>query len=1304
MRRSTTGFSGTERFAIRRQLGSGGMGIVYEAYDRMRNETVALKTLLHVEPSAIYRFKNEFRALADVVHPNLVSLYELVGVENQWFFTMELVNGVSFIEYVRESVNLQFIDSEESHSATPAKKRSESETFPVNEGAATATDQDKSAQESDSETVDIGEQPQHIYNYAAPFLLFPETNSLHIDRLRSAMRQLTEGIYALHKAGKLHRDIKPSNVLVSKEGRVVILDFGLITELIPEGTSQSLQIIGTPLYMSPEQAAGSPLSEASDWYNVGVMLYEALTGRLPFTGHLLEILQNKQQFEPPPPSQLAPGIPEDFDTLCRRLLRREPELRPSGEEILLYLDHQLEATKHRPRPVTTSVTGRPFVGRKAQIAVMEEAFLNTKKGSPFILFVHGNSGIGKSTLVRHFLKELRQREEVVVLTGRCYERETVPYKAFDSLVDALSQYLKRLPPLAAEALLPRDIMTLARLFPVLQQVEIIATANRRVLNIPDSQELRYRAFAALRELLARLADRKPLVIFLDDLQWGDVDSGALLNEILRPPDPPNLLLIASYRSEEAEVNPLLRALLSKQSNAGSRSNVCELEIGELAASEAHELALALLRRHGSINKVSAEEIARESGGSPFFIDELVQYSLSRAEFADLEENTVQEFVSAQMRAISLDNVIWLRISELSEQARRLLEVVAVASQPLDLKVANQAAEIDTEEHLILSTLRARHLVRIRRTKGRDEIETYHDRIRETVIANLSPPALGNYHYRLALLLETSGSFDPEMLARHFHEAGEDRRATYYADMAATQAARALAFDRAAQLYRFAIELKSMDNSDQGNLYLKLGDALANAGRGAEAAEAYLEGAKNLSPDMRLESQRRAAEQLLISGHIDEGLAMIRTVLKAVGLKLAPTPKQALILLLLRRLYLRFRGLKFQERAAEQLPSETLTLIDICWSAAVGLALVDNIRASDFQAQHLLLALKAGEPHRVARALAVEAGFSATSGFLKKDRTDRILNTAKTLAQRIDSLHAQGLCSLTGGVAEYYLGHWQGARELVEHAENVLLEHCTGVTWELNTARLYQIVSLFYQGEIAELSRRVFFFLKESQERGNLYGATVFRTGFANIAWLAADDTNGARRVLSEALSQWSREGFHVEHYLGMQAEAQINLYTGESCTGWEKYMKLYPSLEGSLLLRIQNIRIGMLQLRARLALAASASSTDREKLLAAAEADAGRIERENMTWSNGLAELLRAGITASRGDKSEAMAKLAAAATSFDAAEMTLYAIATQYRRGQLLGTSGRALVEAAEAWMARQQIKNPARMVAMLAPGFADI
>src|SRR2546426_6129906 len=94
-------FQGTDRFVIRRRLGTGGMGAVYEAYDQERHETVALKTLRWQDPSAIYRLKKEFRVLSDIAHANLASLYELVADGDDWFYTMELVDGVEFFDYVR---------------------------------------------------------------------------------------------------------------------------------------------------------------------------------------------------------------------------------------------------------------------------------------------------------------------------------------------------------------------------------------------------------------------------------------------------------------------------------------------------------------------------------------------------------------------------------------------------------------------------------------------------------------------------------------------------------------------------------------------------------------------------------------------------------------------------------------------------------------------------------------------------------------------------------------------------------------------------------------------------------------------------------------------------------------------------------------------------------------------------------------------------------------------------------------------------------------------------------------------------
>ncbi|MCI0487689.1 MAG: AAA family ATPase, partial [Blastocatellia bacterium] len=797
-------FLGNERFKIRRRLGAGGMGVVYEAYDANLNETVALKTLLRVDASAIYRFKKEFRSLAGVVHPNLVSLYELIAEGEYWFFTMEMIEGVTFLEYVGERNHK---DSPTSPPRPPTHPTPRIEERLGLEGN-TVSINDTGALPSNTQTLDIedveAESKLPIASARAEKEIFTSAPfSVNLDRLREALKQLVEGVYAIHEMGMLHRDIKPSNVLVTPEDRVVILDFGLVTEAAPEESSQSLSVVGTPIYMSPEHGAGLPLTEASDWYSVGTMLYEALTGRTPFLGQNIEVLVNKQKFDPPAPSEIAPGTPSDLDALCRDLLRRDPEERPSGRDLLERLGANVTETAAPTPALLPPLSSRPaanaaaFVGRKSHIEALDEAFVATRQGRTVTVYVHGASGMGKSTLVRHFLERLHQREGAVVLEGRCYEQESVPYKALDGLIDSLSKYLLSLPQIRADALMPRDVLALSRLFPVMLRVEAVTSAPFREQAILEPLELRRRAWAALRELLARLADRHPLALSIDDLQWADADSIALLDDLLRPPDPPRLLLLASFRSEEIESKPFLKALLRQTGSETYR----ELQVGPLKKKEARSLAESLLPAEMPGIHQFSDTIVREAEGNPFFVEELARYALTAEK--------------AATTGITLAEMLESRMARLPDGARTLLEILAVAGRPMDSEVIFEAAGLNGDGRSLIASLRATHF--LRSSGSLQRVELYHDRIRETLAAMLDRTDARRIHLRLARTLELKGFDDPEALFEHYLGAGDRVRAASEAARAAEKAGTALAFDRAALFYRKALELEeSRGAGEQGS--------------------------------------------------------------------------------------------------------------------------------------------------------------------------------------------------------------------------------------------------------------------------------------------------------------------------------------------------------------------------------------------------------------------------------------------------------------------------------------------------------
>jgi hypothetical protein len=613
-------------------------------------------------------------------------------------------------------------------------------------------------------------------------------------------------------------------------------------------------------------------------------------------------------------------------------------------------------------------------------------------------------------------------------------------------------------------------------------------------------------------------------------------------------------------------------------------------------------------------------------------------------------------------------------------------------------VVYQAAELAGDELPLVSSLRAAQFLR---TGGSGQrIELYHDRIRETLAHQLEPKKVTQIHRRLAQALEARGVDDPEALFEHYLGAGERVRAATHAAVAARKAATALAFDRAVGFYRRALELAPVRDAELVDLKRGLADALANAGRPAEAAQAYIEVAQVTSAARSLDFKRRAAQQLLMGGHIKEGLELTRSVLAAVGLTYPTGPKRALFSLLLKRLQIRLRGLDFTERDASQIPEADLVRIDTCWGLAAGLGAVDLIRGADFQSRHLLLALRAGEPYRVARALAFEAAWTAARGGSGVERATQIAQQAEELSQRVANQHAIGLSIWATGVVAYLTGNWARAAILCDRATEVLRDSCTGVTWEITIANRYRLNALLYMGQLAEVSRRVPALLSAALEQGNLFGATDLRTRM-NLIWLAADDPDQARAEVIQALKAWSHEGFHLQHYVSLHALAQIELYTGDVEVAWKHIEGQWQPLEDSLLLRIPMVRAEAMQLRARATLAATTVAPDGAKLRLA-EKIARKIEKVNISWSMPFANLVRAAVAQQRGEAELAKTFLSNAVLGFERADMRLYAAAARRRLGETLdGERGLQLVAEADAWMVEHMVKNPEKMTHMLAPGF---
>ena len=622
--------------------------------------------------------------------------------------------------------------------------------------------------------------------------------------------QMCAALEHAHQQGVVHRDIRPENVLITHSGLVKVLDFGLARVLGQSSITSSGELVGSPLYMSPEQARGGAVDHRADLYSLGVVLYELVTGRLPFQGDGWAVVRAHMDDLPPPPRLVNPAVPLALEHVILKLLAKSPEARfPSAAAVQEALEELLRRGLPSPTvAVPAEVTSSRLVGREEEWGRLEHHWQQALEGKSPLVFLCGEAGIGKTRLAREFISRVQKHPGgAVVLRGSCREQPIeVPYAPW---AEALRGYLRTLPREEVVEIAGAEAAELMRLVPELREWLPVPPGPLPPLGF---QAERLRLFGHVAGFLLRLSRRTPVCLFLDDLHWADAASLQLLEHVFaRTEEEGRILFLGAYRS--GEVGPE-HPLPEVQQRMWQAHRTFTLELARLNLAGVKGLAEALLGGQ-QVSPDLAGALHRETAGNPFFVEEMVKALWEEEGIRLTAEGWERPRSGVLTVPGTIQAVLNRRLDRLSETCRHALVQASAMGQEFDFDVLKALVSLDDERllNLLDEALEAGLVDEVRLGQG-EMYRFRHALIARALYERMSSRRRALLHRRIGRIMESVYAGDlpahAEQLAYHFSQGvrGEEAReeALRYSLLAAERAAAVYANQEAVRHYRRALSV------------------------------------------------------------------------------------------------------------------------------------------------------------------------------------------------------------------------------------------------------------------------------------------------------------------------------------------------------------------------------------------------------------------------------------------------------------------------------------------------------------------